>query len=234
MAQKKAKKSQTKRAAVQSTKSSSARQSAKQKKALQDMKTREHWMRWGIVTGLIVILLLLLIIGYITDWASGLRSNGTYPLSASLDSATVGSDGAGATGSNATNATNGGQGGTTTTTTNGGGGSTSNTDTTNNSTSSTYNSESQSSSTTTNNSTENNTTINNTEQPPSGLISIHSSAISGESINNLINLAGSLGVSVSCSDNLLVKNCTFTAGSYSVSTSSSIVDGIIGQVTKNF
>ncbi len=200
---------------------------SRQKKLIQQLKKKENWMKWALVASLIVILLLLLFIGYATDWTTGLRKDAaTTPISTDLDSSKsgTGSDaGTSGTGSNGSGGagSNGGTGGTGGTGSTGGSGTNTTTDRSSSNTSSTTNN----SSTTTNNNT---TTPAPTSTPEDNLLTLFVGTNVGESIEGIIAQAQGLGIGVECSDVLLIKECTFTAGNTSFSTKS--VSGIITSV----
>jgi len=175
-----------------------------QSKLIEKLKKKEHWMKWAIIAALIIILLLLLFVGYATDWMSGLNKNATTPLSTQLDTTST-QNGASPTPTS---------GGSTTTTTNPG------------------------SSTTTNTSTTNNTTTTSqpppTSQPPSNLKILLDELNAGDNIQTAINRANELGVGVDCTDNLLVKECTFRSGNETISTKSILGTGMITSVLPSF
>lgn len=193
----------------------------KQKKLIRDLREKETWMKWSLIVALIIILLLLLFIGYATDWMAGLRKDSaTAPGTSTLDSSRQGS---GTTPSSAAP---------TDTTSNG-------TSTRNNGTSSTgtnsatETSRSNTSTTTTNNSTTNNTTTP-PSTPPDSLLNLYADSNVGTSINDLINRANNLGISSSCNDGLLVRECTFSVGEFTISTKNLLGTGLVTSVLKNF
>ena len=196
---------------------------SRQKKIIQQLKKKENWMKWALVASLIVILLLLLFIGYVTDWTTGLRKDtATTPISTDLDSSKTGAGsdtGTSGSGSNGSGGNTGGSGGVGGAGSAGGSGTDTNTSTTERSSSS------DTSSTTTNN---NSTTNNNTTTQESVLTQLYNQTGAGDSIDEVISQAQSLGISVDCTDTLLVKECTFTAGGESFSTKS--VSGLVTSV----
>lgn len=196
----------------------------RQRKIIEHLKKKENWMKWGLAAALIIILLLLLFIGYATDWTTGLKKDkATTPIGTSSDSSKS-SDGTGTpaptSGSGA--GTTGGASGTGST------GSSGTSTTTNNTTTPSTEKSSSSTSTTTNNSsttTNNNTT---TTQSTGPLRTLYSQTGAGDAIDEVISQAQSLGISVDCTDTLLVKECTFTAGGESFSTKS--VSGVVTSI----
>ncbi len=172
----------------------------RQKKLIERLRKKENWMKWGLIGALILIILLLLFLGYVTDWGAGLKKT-TTPITGTAaqtsSPATTGQTGSGgSSGTNSGSATNGTSGTTTT------------------------------DHTTTNNTTT--TTNNTTTQTPGPLEMLLSSINLGGSINDVISRANQLGISVSCTDQLLVKECTFTAGGQTIMTKS--VTGLITSV----
>ncbi len=180
----------------------------RQKKLIERLRKKENWLKWGLIGALILIILLLLFLGYVTDWGMGLKktttpvtgdssqTGGTTPASTGSGGGGSGSNGGG--GSSGTSGTSG-QSGTNTTTTD---------------------------RTTTNNSS---TTNNNTTTQTPGVLERLLSEINlGGNINDVISRANQLGIGVSCTDQLLVKECTFTVGGQTIMTKS--VTGLITSV----
>lgn len=200
----------------------------KQKKLIDSLRKEEKWMKWAILGALIVVLLLLLFIGYATDWMTGLKGSSSTPLSSTLDSS---SQKAG------TGTTNPVAGSTNTgTTSNQGSTSGSNQRTatgTNTATDTT-----RSNTSTTNSSTTNNTTTNTTTPAPAtpsnGLVSLYTDSTIGEPINNILNRAQSLGIAGTCTDGLLITDCTFAVGDYRITTKNLLGTGIVTSILKNF
>ncbi len=190
----------------------------KQKKVIKDLREKEHWMKWGLIAALIIILLLLLFIGYATDWMAGLRKDSSVtPVSSTLDSSKQGS-GAGESSSTPN--------GTATQNSTSGTGRSATSDT--NRSSTTTNS-------TTNNSTTTNTTTPNTPAtPPDSLLSLYTDSNVGTSINDLVSRANSLGISSSCSDGVLVSECTFSVGDFDITTKNLLGTGLVTSILKNF
>lgn len=191
----------------------------RQKKLIDRLKKEENWMKWGLFGALIIILLLLLFIGYATDWMAGLRKDSSVtPLSSTLDSTTQGADAGTGTGSNPTQGSTSSQGSTANT------GTKSSTDTTRSSNTSTN--------TTTNNTT--NTTTPTPTTPPNSLLNLYTDSNVGTSIDDLISRANGLGVDVACADGLLVTDCTFSVGDYKITTKSLLGTGLTTSILKNF
>jgi hypothetical protein len=175
---------------------------SRQKKVIQKLKKKENWMKWALAVALIIILLLLLFIGYATDWTMGLRKDAAT-TSIGTDSLKTESD-AGAT------APSGGGSVTTDATTERTGTSSNTSSTTNNSTSTT-----------------NNGTTTTTDE--GALTRLYNQTNAGDSIDEVISQAGSLGISVDCTETLLIKECTFTFDGQSFSTKS--VSGLVTSVS---
>lgn len=206
----------------------------RQKKLIDHLRKEDNLMKWGLFAALIVVLLLLLFIGYATDWTAGMK-NGSTPLSSTLDSSSrqAGSSTPSTTGTgadtNTTGTTNTGSTGTTNT------GSTSN-QRTNTGTSSTN--DTNRSSTTTNNTTTTNTTTTTPPTvpatPPPGLLSLYADSSIGQPLTSLLSRATSAGISASCTDGLLVTDCVFAVGEYKITTKSLLGTGLLTSVLKNF
>lgn len=180
----------------------------RQKEQIKKLKKSQMWMKRGIIAALIVILLLLLLLGYATDWTKGLRKDktATTPISSNLDSL-QGADGAGGAGAGGTRT------GTNT-------GTSTNTGTTREGTSTT----------TTNNTT---TTNPGTTTNQSGILETLLGQINaGDSIDEAKNLANSLGVQVSCTQNLVVQTCEFSDGTSTVATKNLLGTGLITSIIR--
>ncbi len=177
----------------------------RQKKLIERLRKKENWLKWGLIGALILIILLLLFLGYVTDWGMGLKK-ATSPLSSDSSQTTNGttpapngSGGGGSGGGGSSGTSTNGQSGTNTTTTD---------------------------RTTTNNSS---TTNNNTTTQAPGLLEMLLSEINlGGNINDVISRANQLGIAVTCTDQLLVKECTFTVGDQTITTKS--VTGLITSI----
>lgn len=191
----------------------------RQKKLIDRLRKEENWMKWGLFGALIIILLLLLFIGYATDWMAGLRKDSSVtPLSSTLDSTTQGADAG--TGSGSGTGTTSNQGSTANT------GTRSTTDTTRSNTST--------NSTTSNTTTNNTTTPPPASTPPSSLLNLYADSSVGTSINELLSRANSLGIATSCSDGLLVQECTFSVGEFKITTKNLLGTGLVTSILKNF
>lgn len=205
----------------------------RQKKLIDHLRKEENWMKWGILAALIVVLLLLLFIGYVTDWTAGLKS-GSTPLSSTLDTSTQPAS------STPPNSNNPGSTGTTNT---GSTGTTTNTGSSSNQRANTGTStttDTNRSSTTNNTTNTTNTTTTTTPPPtvpatpPAGLLSLYADSSVGEPLVNLLRRATSAGISASCTDGLLVTDCTFAVGEYKITTKSLLGTGLLTSVLKNF
>ncbi len=186
----------------------------KQKNQIKKLKAREHWMKWLIGVALIAILLLLLLLGYATDWTRGLRKDDTITptdLTSSLDSL----DGA--------SAADGASGGTD-------GGATSSGQNTSNAIRETTNQNSTTEKTTT---TTNNTTTPSAP-PSSNLLSLYNDTGAGDNINEVIDRAEGLGVGVICEDQLLIQVCTFSQDGNSFVTKNLLGSDTVTSILDNF
>ncbi|HSX06515.1 MAG TPA: hypothetical protein VLG92_02240 [Candidatus Saccharimonadia bacterium] len=181
---------------------------------LDKYKRQDKRLKWVVSIASVVIVLLIILLGFATDWTRGLRKDkttlGNTPIASTL----------GSTSDTALNTA--GTSGTTNS------GSTS--DTTHHTTSTTTN-------TTTNNTTTSTTPPNpgsGTPTSPDPLLSLYSDTAPGDSVNNTIHLASSLGLGSDCSTDVLIQTCTFNAGSRSVTTKNLLGTGLVSSVTKNF
>ena len=166
-----------------------------QNRELSALKKKEHWMKWGLWSSAIVILLLFLVLGYATDWTRGLRKDTDLALSdTSLDSAQqpVGTDTSTAAGTN-------GQNGAGT-----------------NSSDKTTASETSNTSTTTNNTTTNNSTATPNEPPSNDIQTFYNGLGLGEALEAAIARAEALGLDVDCSETIVVRTCDVSDGDSTV------------------
>ncbi len=179
---------------------------------LDKYRRQDTRLKWAISAAGIIIILLILLLGFATDWTSGLRKDktavGGTPLSSALDG--TDNNAIDTTGSNGTGSTS---------------------DTTHHTT------------TTTNTTNTTNTTANiptspsptpDTPTPSDPLLSLYSDTSPGDSVNNTLHLASSLGLNGNCSTDLLIQTCTFNAGSRSVTTKNLLGTGVVSGITKNF
>lgn len=187
--------------------------SKKQRRELNVLKHKEQLMKYGLWGAGIVILLLLLVLGWATDWTKGLHKDSSVTPNSSLDASKS------TEGSASGDAGTASETGTNNTATETGGGTTTDRTTTNNST------------TTTNNTT---TTTDNTSQPSNGLLSLYSDSNAGRSVNEIIDQAQELGITTECHTEIVVQVCTFIQDGYTIVTKNiSGIDGITS-ITKNF
>lgn len=193
----------------------------KLQKVIKKLKKEEHLMKWIIGAAVVIILILLLLLGYATDWARGLKTaTGTTPISTSQDAATTQDKGtpSGDSANNSNDTTNSGKNGS-----NGANG-------TNGSTSSTTK-ETNTSSTTTNNSS---TTNNNTTTESSGILDqLYNGLHVGETMDQVIADANQLGIPGNCTDNVLLKVCTFQTDGQTVTVKSLLVNDLVTSITRN-
>lgn len=206
----------------------SSSKEAKQARTIQSLKEKENWMKWGLVAALIIILLLLLFIGYATDWTRGIKTtSSTTPLSANLDSGKTTDTGTGETnGTGGGSGTNGQSGNSGSSGQNGSNGSNgtngTNGGTTNNST-------------TTNNTT-NNTTTNPPANPPTtaydALLEIYNSTGVGANLKEIVDKAVANGISATCTDDLLLRSCTLTAGGLTVTLRGLLSTGLLTSIIR--
>jgi hypothetical protein len=167
----------------------------RQNKLIQHLKKEDSILKWALVAAGIIILLLLLYIGYATDWIAGIKTDSsTQPIILTPNSSktATGTDtgSTGGTGTNNTSRTNTGTTGTNSTTNN----TTKETTTT----------------TTTNNTTGTDSTV--LDDTSSALVKLYNGTKVGDSLDTIINRATDLGIGVDCQDMLLVRTCTLTAG----------------------
>lgn len=183
----------------------------RQKRIIEKLKKKETLMKWGLIAAGIIILLLLLWLGYATDWARGLKKDSdNKPINSSLDSDTSGAGaGTGATTPTGTNNTR------TTDSTNG----RQNTTTTNNSTTDR---------TTTNNTTTNNNSTTPAEAPTTladAVLEIYNSTGVGETLDDVLTRLRNVGATVECSDLLLIRTCNVSGGGISIQVRGLITTG---------
>lgn len=182
---------------------------AKQQKQIAKYEKNQRLMKWIAIILLILLLLALLAAGYATDWTRGLnKDSGTgTTTSGNLDSAGQPANNTGGGGSGGGSGGNGGNG------SNGGGGSTS---------------------TTTNNSTT--TTNTTTTNPPGGggentlideLIQLYNDTGIGDNVNDLIARANSLGIDVQCTDDILIRDCTFSVDGQEFTVRTALGTGLV-------
>jgi len=186
----------------------------RQANLIDKLKKKETIMKWGLIAAGIIVLLLLLYIGYATDWMRGLKtSSGPQSVNPSLDSATAptSTDGVSTNDSTTTNRTTPGG----TTTTNGG---STNTTTNNNTTR-------ENSSTTTNN------TTTTTPAPSSNLLlDLYAATNVGDTLDTVLNDARNLGATTDCADALLIRTCTITLGDTQVQVRGLLNTGLVTSV----
>ncbi len=192
------------------------RTETRQKEQIKKLRGKERWMKRGIIASLGSILLLLLLLGYATDWTRGLRKDNTTPLSSSLDSLDTATEASGTSGPD------GGSGGGTRSTTGASAGRESTTSSTDRSVS------------TTNNTT---TTANPTPNPapapqPSALLQLYSDYSAGDNINEIIDRAGQLGITVECGNDLIFQTCTLTQDGVSLQTKNLLGTNILTSMLK--
>jgi hypothetical protein len=208
----------------------SSSKEAKQARTIQSLKEKENWMKWGLVAALIIILLLLLFIGYATDWTRGIKTtSSTTPLSANLDSGktadtgTSGTNGNSTSGNSGTNGQSGNSGSRGQNGLNGSNGTNgTNGGTTNNST------------------TTNNTTNNTTTNPPAkapttaydALLEIYNSTGVGANLKEVVDKAVANGISATCTDDLLLRSCTLTAGGLTVTLRGLLSTGLLTSIIR--
>jgi len=70
--------------------------------------------------------------------------------------------------------------------------------------------------------------------PQSALLSLYGSSSAGNNIDDVLHNATQLGISGTCSTQLLVQTCTFTQGSNTVTIKNLLGTGIVTSVIKNF
>jgi len=189
----------------------------RQNKLIQHLKKEDSILKWALVAAGIIILLLILYIGYATDWIAGIKTDSsTQPIILTPNSsktATTGTDTSGGTGSTGTSNTDSSH----TSTTNSG--TTGTSSTTNNTTKETT------TTTTTNNNTGTDSTL--LDDASSALVKLYDGTKVGDSLDTIINKATSLGIGVDCQDLLLVRTCTLTAGDTKVQVRGLLSTGIV-------
>lgn len=188
----------------------------RQNKLIQHLKKEDSILKWALVAAGIIILLLILYIGYATDWVAGIKTDSsTQPIiltpnssKTATDTGTSGTGGSGtsSTGTSRTNTTNTGTTGTNSTTNN----------TTKETTTTT---------TTNNNTTGTDSTL--LDDASSALVKLYNGAKVGDSLDTIINKATSLGIGVDCQDLLLIRTCTLTAGDAKVQVRGLLSTGIV-------
>jgi hypothetical protein len=202
----------------------------KQRSLLERYKHQDTRLKWALGGAGALIVLLLLLLGFATDWTTGLRKDKTTkdgtPISSNLD-ALRSQNGTGTNGDGSGTGSTGGTGG------NGGSSTTpgSNTSTTTNTTTP------GSSTTTTNNSTttNNTTTTNPPSTPqPSGLLSLYANSSVGDSINDILTRGSLLGISGQCHTDILIQVCDFVDGDATVTIKNLLGTGLVTSITKNF
>jgi len=187
---------------------------------LDKYKRQDKRLKWAVGTAGVIIVLLILVLGFATDWTAGLRKDKTtkngVPVSSALDSAHTSTSGTDSTGTTTDT-------GSTSTTTRG-------------TTSTTTNS-------TTNNTTTNNTTNNPnptptptpTPTPSDPLLNLYANADAGNTLGSVQQLANSLGLgNGDCSTDLLIQTCIFNNGSQNVTVKSVVGTGLVTSIVKNF
>lgn len=186
----------------------------RQNKLIQHLKKEDSILKWALVAAGIIILLLLLYIGYATDWIAGIKTDSsTQPIILTPNSSKTATDtGTGSTGGTGTNST--GTSNTSRTST----GTTGTDSTTNNTTKETT-------TTTTNNTTGTDSTI--LDDASSALVKLYNGTKVGDSLDTIINRATDLGIGVDCQDLLLVRTCTLTAGDSKVQVRGLLSTGIV-------
>jgi len=199
-----------------------AKDQRQERKLIGDMIKRERIMKWILIGIAILLLLLILFLGYATDWLKGISKDdavGTTGISAANDANTTpnGTAGTGSTGTNGTT-NNGSTTGTSSTNTTG-------------TNSSNTSKETSSTSTTTNNTTTNNTT---TPTPSSSLLSLYTDSSVGDNISGLLDNASLLGISKTCHTEVLIQVCDFTDGNATITTKNLLGTGIVTSITKDF
>lgn len=197
---------------------------ARQKKLIERLKKEDNLLKWGLLAAGIIILLLLLFIGYATDWTAGLRKQSLSDTGdISLDTAKTPTG----TGTPATSTTpNGGGTGTSSTNTTGNRSQSTNNGTT--ATDTTRDSSTSNTSTTTNNSS---TTTNNTTTDSSNILrDLYESINVGENLETVLNRALGLGAIVNCKEVILLKECTITLGNSSIEIKSLLSTGLITSI----
>lgn len=212
---------------AQTAKHTASNKEAKQAKAIQNLKKKENWMKWGLIAALIIILLLLLFIGYATDWTRGFKTASDTPLSTSLDSTksgattpTTGTSGSGGGGGNSGTPGTPGSNGSNGTNGTGGGRTTTNNSTTNNSTT-----------------TNNTTTTNPPAEAPTNLLdvlnNIYESTGIGSNLDTIVNNAIASGIDVQCENGLLIRTCTLSVGDQHVTIRGLLSTGLVTSVIRD-
>lgn len=183
----------------------------RQQKALEHYKMEGRWLKWAVIAAVVIIVLLLILLGFATDWLTGLHKDKTLkdgtPISSALDSTR--SPG---TASGATDTTGSADTATTKTA-----GQTSDTTST----------------TTTNNTTTNNTTDSPTA-PSQGLLGLYTNSSAGDNLDSILQQASNLGINGQCQTETVIQTCNFTQGTNTVSVKSLLGSGLVTGVTKNF
>jgi len=188
----------------------------RQNKLIQHLKKEDSILKWALVAAGIIILLLLLYIGYATDWIAGIKTDSsTQPIILTPNSSKTATDtGTGSTGGTGTSSTG-----------------TSNTSRTNTGTtgtnSTTNNTTKETTTTTTNNNTTTGTDSTILDDASSALVKLYNGTKVGDSLDTIINRATDLGIGVDCQDLLLVRTCTLTAGDAKVQVRGLLSTGIV-------
>lgn len=187
----------------------------RQNKLIQHLKKEDSILKWALVAAGIIILLLLLYIGYATDWIAGIKTDSsTQPIILTPNSSKT------ATGTDTTGSTSG-------TGTNSTGTNTTNTGTTGtNSTTNNTSKETTTTTTTTNNS--NGATV--VDNVSDALLKLYDGTKVGDTLDDVINRATNLGIGVDCQDLLLVRTCTLTAGDSKVQVRGLLSTGIVTSI----
>jgi len=185
----------------------------RQNKLIQHLKKEDSILKWALVAAGIIILLLILYIGYATDWTAGIKTDSsTQPIiltpNSSKTAAGTNTDSTGSTGTNNTSRTNTGTTGTNSTT--------------NNTTKETTNT------TTNNNTTGTDSTI--LDDASSALVKLYNGTKVGDSLDTIIDRATDLGIGVDCQDLLLIRTCTLTAGDSKVQVRGLLSTGIVTSI----
>lgn len=198
----------------------------KERKMMSGILARERNTKWILIGIIVLLLLLMLFVGYATDWMRGVSKDssldaGDTSLDATKDSATDTGTG------NADTTTNASEGTNTTTGTN-------RTNSTNTGSSTNRESTSTTTTTTTNNNPAPNPSPTPTPTVSTGLLDLYLNSSVGDDVSSILSNAQLLGLSQECHNAVLVQVCEFSDGNTTVTTKNLLGTGIITSITKNF